>query len=91
MAAICVAALLFMSGITGGLLAFYNEIDAFLNPGFYHVDARGEMLPPPALIEKLEQARPEVAVWYLQYPKKPGETAMLTAEPNRTPWANTRP
>ncbi|MSQ98375.1 MAG: PepSY domain-containing protein [Xanthomonadales bacterium] len=81
MAAICVAALLIMSGITGGLLAFYDEIDAFLNPGFYHVETGGEMLPPPALIEKLEQARPEVAVWYLQYPKNPGETAMLTAEP----------
>ncbi len=81
MAAICVAALLFMAGITGGLLAFYDEIDALLNPGFYHVETGGEMLPPPALIEKLEQARPEVAVWYLQYPKNPGETALLTAEP----------
>jgi len=80
-AMICVAALLFMSGITGGLLAFYNEIDEFLNPGFYHVANQGEMLEPPALIEMLEQARPEIAVWYLQYPKHPGETAMMTAEP----------
>lgn len=80
-ASICGASLLFMTGITGSLLAFYNEIDAFLNPGFYHVKAGMKILEPPDLINKLEKARPEIVVWYLQYPEKPGQTAMLTAEP----------
>lgn len=75
------AALLFVAGLTGSLLAFYNEIDEMLNPAFYHVEVTGDLLPPPVLIEKLEQAKPEILVWYLQYPKNPGETAMMTAQP----------
>lgn len=79
--AIFLAALLLVAGITGSILAFYNEVDAALNPGFYHVEPAGRMLPPPVLIENLEAARPEISVWYLQYPESAGDTAMLTAEP----------
>lgn len=76
-----VAALLFIAGITGAIQAFYNEIDKVLNPEFYRVETGGELLAPPALIEKLERSRPEIQVWYLQYPENPGDTAMLTAQP----------
>jgi uncharacterized iron-regulated membrane protein len=78
---IAIAILLFMAGATGGILAFYYEIDEVLNPASYRVIPADRMLPPPVLIERLEQARPEVQVWYLQYPKRPDETAMLTAQP----------
>ena len=75
-----IAALLFMAGLTGAILAFYNDVDKVLNPIFYHVKPSGKLLAPPVLIAKLEQARPEILVWYQQYPKIPGETAMMSAQ-----------
>lgn len=78
---IAIAVLLFMAGISGAILAFYYEVDEALNPRSYRVEPVGSMLPPPVLIERLEMARPEIQVWYLQYPNRGNETAMLTAQP----------
>ncbi len=81
LAAIAAALLLGMAGLSGSILAFYDEVDAWLNPQAYAVTPAGDMLAPPQLIERLEQARPEVRVWYLQYPQRSGRTAMMTTEP----------
>lgn len=83
---VVIALLLLMAGLSGAFLAFYYEVDEVLNPSSYrpsayHVEPASEMLPPPVLIDRLEQARPEVQVWYLQYPWRADETAMATAQP----------
>jgi uncharacterized iron-regulated membrane protein len=75
------APLLVIAGLTGAIQAFYYEIDESLNPGFYNVPVTTPALPAPELIARLEAVHPELKVWYIQSPARPGRTAMLTTEP----------
>jgi uncharacterized iron-regulated membrane protein len=75
------APLLVIAGLTGAIQAFYYEIDEALNPGFYNVPVTTPALPAPELIARLEAVHPELKVWYIQSPSRPGRTAMMTTEP----------
>jgi uncharacterized iron-regulated membrane protein len=75
------APLLVIAGLTGAIQAFYYEIDEALNPGFYNVPVTTPALPAPELIARLEAIHPELKVWYIQSPSRPGRTAMMTTEP----------
>jgi uncharacterized iron-regulated membrane protein len=48
-----------MAGLTGAALAFNDEIDAWLNPQFYHLAASGPHQPIDALAAKVAQDYPQ--------------------------------
>src|SRR5215813_714106 len=59
---LALAAILILMGASGALLAFYDDIDGFLNAGMYVVPPgpRAEPLPPLLLRKRLEEQVPGV-------------------------------
>lgn len=59
---LALAAILILMGASGALLAFYDDIDGFLNAGMYVVPPgpRAEPLPPLLLRKRLEEQIPGV-------------------------------
>ncbi len=74
------AAFLFVAGLTGSILAFRHEIDAWLNAELAHVDSRGAMLPPQALIDAVERSYPTVRVTLLPLKVNVGNSAEIRVE-----------
>lgn len=55
---VATALFLFVSGLTGALIAWDHEIDALLNPTFFHARTDGPALPPLELARRVEAADP---------------------------------
>ncbi|MGK8708338.1 PepSY-associated TM helix domain-containing protein [Metapseudomonas otitidis] len=79
------ALFLALAGLTGSLLAFQHEIDEWLNPAFYHAPARGPLLSPGELVQRIEQAEPRLQVWYMEVPDEAGHSALMAAVPRTDP------
>lgn len=82
---LAIALFIAVAGLTGSILAFNHEIDAWLNPEFYQAEGVGEPLPPGEIIERVEAKYPDIWVWYLGYPEESGEPAILFAAPRINP------
>ncbi|MGQ9370129.1 PepSY-associated TM helix domain-containing protein [Azospirillum sp. ST 5-10] len=80
-AGLATAAFLAVAGLTGSVLAFQHEIDAWLNPHFYHASGAGPVLPGPDLIAGYERANPTRLVWYMEVPDDAGHAALLATVP----------
>ena len=70
-----------MTGLTGSTLAFNDEIDAWLNPQFYHVAASGERLPLDQLVGVIEHHYPHARLTFFA----------IDADPNAPLQARLRP
>ncbi|CAM3425377.1 PepSY-associated TM helix domain-containing protein [Paracidovorax anthurii] len=79
------ASFLIVAGLTGSLLAFGPELDAWLNPHLFRSPARGTPLPFDALVQRIEAADPRVQVDYLTVPKVPGQAAFAFVSPAQLP------
>lgn len=79
------AVFLLLAGITGSILAFNHELDEWLNPQFYAASAVGERLPPGDLVDAVQNAYPQLQVWYMEYPDEVGHTALLAAVARNNP------
>jgi uncharacterized iron-regulated membrane protein len=69
---LALALFLIVLGLTGSLLAFYHEVDAWLNPQLFQATAQGKPLSPDTLVRRIEQADPRVRVRYMPVEVKPG-------------------
>lgn len=79
------ALFLFAAGLTGSVLAFQHEIDAWLNPHFYHAPGGGAALSPGALAGRVERAHPKLQVWYMEYPPETDHAALISTVPRNDP------
>jgi uncharacterized iron-regulated membrane protein len=79
------AAFLFMSGITGSLIAFWPELDAALNPELFRSAGAGPALPPSALAQKVETADPRAKVLWMSVNPRPGEVVGVFVSPRTDP------
>ena len=70
-----------MAGLTGSALAFNDEIDAWLNPQFYHVAGSGERLPIDKLVGVIEHDYPHARLAFFG----------IEADPNAPLQARLRP
>jgi uncharacterized iron-regulated membrane protein len=84
-AGLATAAFLFMSGITGSLIAFWPELDAALNPELFQTQSTGAALSPSVLIEKVEAADSKAKVIWISLNPKPGEAVGVFVSPRSNP------
>lgn len=71
------ALFLFMSGLTGAIIAWNEELDAALNPGFYHAHSSAPALSSLDIANRIEAADPRLRVTYLPLGVEPGRTLQI--------------
>ena len=76
-AGLSLAAFLVFAGITGSILAFNEELDAWLNPSLFAAQDAGPPLPPSELVARVEAALPNARVTYLPLEATSGSTLDL--------------
>lgn len=75
------ALFLFISGLTGAVISWDHELDAWLNPQLFHAQSRtGSAQSGLALAQQLEAQNPRLRVNYLLTTMEPGHTALLSVE-----------
>jgi uncharacterized iron-regulated membrane protein len=79
------ALFLFVAGLTGALIAWDHELDAWLNPELFRARTQGAALPALLLAEQLEAADPRLSVRYLELATTPGRTQLLSVQPRIDP------
>lgn len=82
---LAVMAMLFVSALTGSMLAFEHEIDAWLNPALLRTSHDRPPLPPDVLIARVEQADARLRVSLFPLDAKPGESYQLRVEARTNP------
>ncbi len=70
--------LLLATGLTGSLIVFGEEAEEALNPGLYHVAAKGEALPLQSALDLLKQAFPQEKVSIFSPAARPGQAHQFT-------------
>jgi len=83
-AGLSIALFLFVAGLTGSLLAFGSELDAWLNPRLFHSASKGPRLSFDRLVQRLEALDPALQVDYLTAEKTPGKAAFAFVSPKAT-------
>jgi len=66
-----------IAGLTGAILAFEKEIDAWLNEDVWYVVPSGQPLPLSRLVATVESAYPKARVSALALHRAPGETQRI--------------
>lgn len=75
------AGFLILSGLTGSVIAFADELDRWLNPGVRTVKPAANPQPPEAWVRSVEAAYPNAAVGYVMVPQSPDAAAQLFIGP----------
>lgn len=87
-----VAALfLLQAGLTGCIIAYQQELDAWLNPELFDSPAQGAMLDTAALVARLQREQPQYQVVSLPLTHEPGKALRVTVrpvDPNQEPAAD---
>jgi uncharacterized iron-regulated membrane protein len=74
------AVFLVIAGLTGSVIAFHGELDAWLNPNLFYARA-GDALSPSELIARIEASDPRIQVAFVEVNVKRGRSVMLYVEP----------
>jgi len=80
-----IAAFLFLAGLTGAVIAWDHELDALLNPSFFHSATAGEPLPAVELARRLEAGEPHAIVTFMPLAVEPGHTWIARVAPRLDP------
>lgn len=84
-AGLAIATVLVVAGLTGSVIAFYHELDAWLNPAWHRTTTDGEPLSPPDLAARIERADPRIMMSWLPLSAEPGHTVNLFVAPRVDP------
>lgn len=76
-----VAGFLVIAGLTGSILAFQSELDAWLNPHLFRVDHTERPLPPSQLTATIERRQPGIEVFSLVLPAATEDSATVFVGP----------
>lgn len=74
------ASFLFLSGLTGAVIAWNRELDAALNPEFYYARSTAPALSALDLANRIEAADPRLRITYLPLGIEPGHTLQVRVE-----------
>ena len=75
-------------GLTGSVLVFEDDVDAWLNPELLTTASRGVLLPPEEIVERAQQQRDPGTVERIRLPQADGEVYRL--QMRRAPGRGTR-
>jgi uncharacterized iron-regulated membrane protein len=76
-----VAGFLFVAGLTGAIISWDHEIDAWLNPTLFKAPTASAARAPLELAAQAERADPRLQVTFLPLHVEPGGTLLLGVEP----------
>jgi uncharacterized iron-regulated membrane protein len=79
------ALFLFLSGLTGSIIAWHLELDAALNPEFFHARTSGPALSSLELANRVEAADRRLRVTWLPLAAEPGRTLQVLVAPRIDP------
>jgi uncharacterized iron-regulated membrane protein len=79
-AGLALALFLLAAGLTGSLIAFHQELDAWLNPDWFKTGNADPPLPVQQLVDRLEAADRRLAVVYVPLDTEPGRAARVQVE-----------
>ncbi|MDR5752835.1 MULTISPECIES: PepSY-associated TM helix domain-containing protein [unclassified Caballeronia] len=82
---VATALFLFVSGLTGAIIAWDHELDAALNPSFFYARTDGPALSSLELARRVEAADPRIEVTYLPLGVEPGHTQQMMVLPRTDP------
>ncbi len=74
---LAIAVFVTVAGLTGSAIAFWRELDAWLNPAWFRVEPGPERLPLSQLVADVRSARPDSRVRGLILPDRPDASLML--------------
>lgn len=83
------ALFLTVAGLTGSALAFYHELDEWLNPELFRVAEAGNKIPPLALAERIERDHRRLFVTWLPLDHEAGHSVELGVAPRIDPVSGT--
>lgn len=75
------ALFLIVAALTGSLLAFGADLDAWLNPRLFHSTSQGARQSFDELVQRIEQSDCRIQVDYLSVPAKEGASAFAFVSP----------
>lgn len=84
-AGLTLAAFLIVAGLTGSVIAFQSELDAWLNPELFRASSQGDMLPLAELAARAERADPRLLVTYVGLPPESGASVEIYGSPRISP------
>jgi uncharacterized iron-regulated membrane protein len=79
------ALFLLLAGASGAIIAWDHELDAWLNPLFFHSPQTGSAVPALTLAQRLEAAQPQLQVRYLPLASVAGASLNIFVEPRINP------
>jgi hypothetical protein len=79
------ALFLIVAGLTGACLAFYKPLDRWLAPRMYEAPARGAVLDPFMLLEKVQAQAPGRRTDMIRFGLHEGEAVIFYLEPGLDP------
>ncbi|MDO9322541.1 MAG: PepSY-associated TM helix domain-containing protein [Pseudomonas sp.] len=80
-----IALFLFVSGLTGAVISWDHEIDAWLNPQLFETRSEGPAQTPQALAAQLEARDPRLQVGFMPLYTEPGHTFGVSVNPRVDP------
>jgi uncharacterized iron-regulated membrane protein len=80
-AGLTMALFLFVAGVTGSLLAFPEELDAWLNPELFRTTNEAAPLDIDRLVEIVERHDPRIKVQRVNLSPAPGHSALIEVVP----------
>jgi uncharacterized iron-regulated membrane protein len=84
-AGLAMAIFLTIAGLTGSVIAFQDELDAWLNPELFRTTSSGAALSPSELIARIERFDPRLRVTYMPLQFAPGEAIRVGVEARLDP------
>ncbi len=75
------ALFLFIAGLTGAIISWDHELDAWLNPAFYAAAPGGAAMSPLQLAALVEAADPQARISYLPLGAEPSEAVQISVVP----------
>lgn len=79
------ALFLLQAGLTGAIIAWDHELDAWLNPAFFSSRQQGASQPALRLAQQLEASDPRLQLRYLPLTTEAGESLSVFVEPRVDP------
>lgn len=75
------AAFLLLAGMTGSIIAYQQELDAWLNPELFRSPARGTVLSTGPLLERLQSQAPQYRIVSVPLHREEGRSVRISVRP----------